>query len=109
MAIKLNEETKVVTRTTYNRCRQILISSIRNSDNTYSETVTQQYEKIVEIDGQVVSKTDDYVKSYDCSYLCGTKWTTPSGKELTGLDVLLFIKHFNDNYEEMLTDAHPQS
>lgn len=103
----LNEETKTVTQKTYDRCRNIVISSVLTPDKSVAETIRQTYETVLEVDGVVLSKSDKSVREYSATYLLPLTWTAPWGKEITGLDVMAFIKHFNDNYEQMINDQYP--
>ena len=102
MSIALNEETKEVTQKIYDRCYAINIRSIIDKDKHYSETINQLYERVLEIDGVVIKKEPSFEKMYDINVLLGIKWVAPWGKEISGLDVMAFIKWFNDNYEAAL-------
>jgi hypothetical protein len=102
MALQLHEETKVVNQKTYDRCFAIDIRSILNADGSQAETVHQFYERVIEIDGNIVAKTPSFDKEYLCSGLVGIKFMSPWGKEITGADVMWFIKYWNDHFEEGL-------
>ena len=99
MALGLNEETKTVVKKEYDRCVGINIVSHLNDDTSAVETVYQQYERVLEIDGVVINKMPSFQKMYDTAFLLDIKWLSPWGKEITGLDVMAFIKQFNDNFE----------
>lgn len=109
MSISLNEEVKTVTQKLYDRCNAINIRSVINVDKTYTETIQQHYERVTEIDGVVINKVPVYTKEYECSTLLGVKWTAPWGKEVTGMDVMWFIKYWNDHYEEGLAQIYPST
>lgn len=103
MAIIIKNETKTVVQSTYDRCYKIEINSILDPvTKSKKETTTMYYERIVEIDGAIVSKENKYTKEYLSSYLTNIKWTSPWNKQITGLDVMAFIQWFNDNYTEAL-------
>ena len=102
MALSLNEETKTVVQKTYDRCCAINIRSVLNSDLTTQETINMFYEHITQIDETVINKTTAYEKMYSTSALLDITWVTPDGRTISGLDVMMFIKNFNDNYETAL-------
>ena len=102
MAIQLNEETKVVNQKTYDRCFAIDIRSKLNDDKSYTEIIHQWYERVIEIDGKIINKTASFEKEYDCNALLSVKFTSPWGKEVTGMDVMWFIKYWNDYFDEGL-------
>ena len=107
MSIMISDEIKNVTMKSYDRCCKIEITSTKNVDGSVTENIKQYYESVVEIDGIVISKAPKTSLEYACSALLGVKWTAPWGKEVTGLDVMCFIKYWNDHYEEGLAQLTP--
>lgn len=103
MAILLQDETKMVHRSVYDRCYKIEINSVLDPlTKAKKETTTMYYERVVEIDGTIMSKENKYTKEYLSEYLTKITWTSPWNKQITGLDVMAFIQWFNDNYEDAL-------
>lgn len=102
MSILINEETKQVTKKSYDRCCLIEI----NSPKIGADTVTTTYETILEIDGEIQSHTISNKFCYDCAYIAPITKEI-NGKEISIYDVMCFIEWFTDNYQEALAQVEP--
>lgn len=99
MSIPISSETKTVLKRVFDRCYAINIRAPLGE----SQIVNNFYERVVEVDGQVMSKTPVYDKMYDAATIAGIRWTSPEGKVISGWDVFSFILWFNDNYDAAIS------